>query len=102
MIRSEIKNFTVSFGKCGSFPCTPPCTLFSVLSERGIYNGVKNEEERAAWQSYIDSPCDFDATFVLTQMDLERRYIYLCLSRLDTVAEIYLNDSLLKIGRAHV
>lgn len=95
MIRSEIKNFTVSFGKCGSFPCTPPSTLFSVLSERGIYNGVKNDGERAIWQDYIDSPCDFDATFVLTPMDLERRYIYLRLSAIDTLAEIYLNDSLL-------
>ena len=100
MTRSEIKNFTISYGKCGSFPCTPPCTLFSVLSERGIYSGVKNEEEKERWQSYLDQVCDFDADFILTPMDLRKKYIYLRLSGLDTVAEIYLNDHFLTKGKS--
>ncbi len=98
MTRSEIKNFTISYGKCGSFPAEIPCTLFSLLSERGVYNGAKNEEENLFWQGYFDSPCEFDSTFILTPMDLQKKYMYLRLTGLDAVAEIYLNDSFLVKG----
>ena len=95
MTRSEIKNFTISYGKCGSFSAEAPCTLFSVLSERGIFVGAKNEEEKFFWQGYFDSPCEFSSEISLTPLDLQKKYIYMRLSGLDGIAEIYLNDNFL-------
>lgn len=102
MIRSEIKNFIMSFDKCGSFECTAPATLFSVLKERGVFTYPRSEAEALAWGKYFSSPCEFSATFNMTDSDVKRRYIYLCFNALDGEADIYLNDKkLIKANNSH-
>ena len=92
MIRSEIKNFIMSFDKCGSIPCTAPATLFSVLKEKGIFTYPRSEAETGSWNGYFDSPCEFSTSFDMTDSDVKRKYIYLSFGAIDGVADIYLND----------
>ena len=99
MIRSEIKNFTMSFDKCGSIQCVAPATLFSVLKENGIFTHPRSEKESAAWREYFDSPCEFFTTFDMTDSDIKRKYIYLCFYSLEGIADIYLNGQ--KLIRAN-
>ena len=99
MIRSEIKNFTMSFDKCGSIQCVAPATLFSVLKENGIFTYPRSEEESAALLEYFCSPCEFYATFDMTDSDIKRKYIYLCFYALEGTADIYLNGK--KLVRAN-
>lgn len=95
MIRSEIKNFNISSAKIGSFPCTVPCTLLSVLSERGLYTAPTCEGDIARSENLFDEAIDFETVFTLTSLDLSRRYIYLRFRGLDTSSEIYLNGRLI-------
>lgn len=99
MIRSEIKNFTIRNEKLGSYPCTVPCSLLSVLSERGGVGAPKNEAELLELEGYFDSPVDLETSFELTAFDLARRYIFLRFRGLDTSAQIYLNGRL--IAKTH-
>lgn len=92
MIRSEIKNFTMSFAKCGSIEHTVPATLFSVLKEKNIFTYPKSCEEALGWNGYFDGPCQFSSSFDMTDGDVKRKYIYLRFFGLDGVADIYLND----------
>ena len=99
MIRSEIKNFTMSFDKCGSIQCVAPATLFSVLKENGIFTYPRSEEECVAWREYFSSPCEFYTTFDMTDSDIKRKYIYLCFYAIEGTADIYLNGK--KLVRAN-
>lgn len=95
MIRSEIKNFTIKNEKLGTYTCSAPCTLLSVLSERGGASAPKNEAELLELEGYFDSPVEFETSFELTTFDLARRYIFLRFRGLDTSAQIYLNGRLI-------
>lgn len=99
MIRSEIKDFTMSYEKCGSILCTAPVTLFSALKENGLYTPPQNEGEAEKYKGYFDSPCEFTSTFNLTDADVKRKYIYLRFYALDGTADIYLNGT--KLGVAN-
>ena len=99
MIRSEIKNFTMSFAKCGSFSCSTPATLFSVLKERGLFNYPNSDADAEVWRGYFDSPCEFATSFDMTDLDIKRKYIYLRFYGLDGIADVYLNDE--KIATAN-
>ena len=102
MIKSEIKDFTISFAKCGSIPCSAPATLFSVLKDRGVFTYPKSEEEAFAHQGYFDSPCEFSSAFDMTDTDIKRKYIYLRFHGIDGVADIYLNgEKLLSVDNSH-
>ena len=98
MIRSEIKNFTMSYAKCGSFSSSAPCTLFSILKDQGVFSYPKNQSEALMWQEYFDSPCDFDSSFDLTDSDVKRKYIYLRFYGIDGTADIYLNDKKIAVS----
>ena len=54
MIRSEIKDFTMSYGKCGSISCTAPATLFSALKINGLYTPPLNEGEAEKYKGYFE------------------------------------------------
>ena len=99
MIRSEIKDFTMSYGKCGSISCTAPATLFSALKINGLYTPPLNEGEAEKYKGYFDSPCEFTSTFNLTDADVKRKYIYLRFHGIDGTADIYLNGT--KLGVAN-
>ena len=99
MIRSEIKNFTLNFEKCGSISCTAPVTLLSALKEKGLYTTPVDEAEAMAYDGYFDSPCEFTSTFHMTDSDVKRKYIYLRFYGLDGTCDIYLNDK--KLTRAN-
>ncbi len=92
MIRSEINNFTMSYARCGSFSCSAPCTLFSILREKGIFKFPNNEAEAEGWRGYFDSSCDFDSGFELNDSNVKRKYIYLRFYGVYGVADIYLNE----------
>ena len=77
MIRSEIKDFTMNYEKCGSITCSAPVTLFSVLKENGLYTPPMNESDAEKYKGYFDSPCEFTSAFNLTDIDVRRKYIYL-------------------------
>lgn len=91
MIRSEIKNFIMSFDKCGVIECTAPATLFSLIKERGEFIYPRSLAEAKSWEGYFDSPCEFSASFIMTDSDVKRKYIYLCFYGLSGEADIYLN-----------
>lgn len=98
MIRSEIKNFTMSFPKCEAELCSAPATLFSVLRARGIFTYPSCEEDARYWREYFDSPCEFSATFDLTDADVKRKYIFLRFYALEGVADISLNGQRLAVA----
>ena len=99
MIRSEIKDFTMNYEKCGSITCSAPVTLFSALKENGLYTPPMNEADAEKYKGYFDSPCEFTSTFNLTDIDVKRKYIYLRFHGIDGTADIYLNDT--KLGLAN-
>lgn len=102
MIRSEIKNFIMSFDKCGSIECSAPATLFSVLKERGMFTYPRSEAESLLLGEYFDSPCEFSASFIMTDSDVKRKYIYLCFYGLSGEADIYLNGKkLMRADNSH-
>ena len=100
MIRSEIKNFVMSYEKCGRVECTVPCTLLSALKEKNIYKSPRNEAEAEALAGYFDSPVEFSSRFEMTDSDVKRKYVYLRFYALDGHAEIYLNDKKVAVANS--
>ena len=100
MIRSEIKNFTMSYEKCGSAELAVPCTLFSALKKKNIYTPPKSEGEAEEFIGYFDSPLEFSSRFDMTESDVKRKYIYIRFHALDGLAEIYLNDKKIAVANS--
>ena len=95
MTRLEIKEFNMSFGEHSDLPVTMPCSLYSALRGAGLipdpYYG-KNAEELLRNMS---GAAVFSARFDASVATVTEKYAYLRISGVDTVAEIYLNGSLL-------
>ena len=95
MTRLEIKEFNMSFGEHRDLPVTMPCSLYMALSGAGLipdpYYG-KNAEELLRGMS---GAAVFVARFDASVATVTEKYAYLRISGVDTVAEIYLNDTLL-------
>ena len=95
MTRLEIKEFNMSFGEHSDVPAAMPCSLYTALRGAGLipdpYYG-RNAEELLR---HMSGAAVFTARFDATVATVTEKHAYLRISGVDTVAEIYLNDSLL-------
>ncbi len=90
-----IKNWKMNFLEHKGLDCVAPCSMYSVLWEKGLikdpFYGM-NERELAALS---DHECEFVSEFELTEEALNKKYVELVFLGLDTICDIYLNDEFL-------
>ncbi len=88
----QIKNWKMNFKEHRDLDCTAPCSMYSVLLEKGLiedpFYGM-NEEKLTALS---DNECEFYTEFELTEEVLNKKYVELVFLGLDTLCDIYFND----------
>ena len=92
MVRQEIKKFYMDSGEYKGLECLAPCSLYSVLHEKGIISDPTNSDNIAALSRYSDGGCTFYADFEITPLVMSMKSIYIRFSGLDTLCRIEIND----------
>ena len=97
MIRQEIKKFYMDCGEHKGLECIAPCSLYSVLYERGIISDPSLFDDVTLLADYSEGGCTFYADFEITPLIMSMKSIYMRFSGLDTLCRIEINDRELSV-----
>lgn len=90
-----IKDFTMSFENYGKIKCSAPCSMYSVLLEQKLIPDPFYGLNELELTKLSEKDCEFEAVFEVDNEILDRDYVELNFSGLDTICEIYLNGAFL-------
>ena len=76
MIRQEIKKFYMDCGEHKGLECIAPCSLYSVLYERGIISDPSLFDDVTLLADYSEGGCTFYADFEITPLIMSMKSIY--------------------------
>lgn len=91
MIKNEIKLFTMSADGYGDIQCTVPCTLFSVLLDKGYITDPFYSDNLNRSSSKVPESCSFAADVEMSGDALSKKHVYLRLEGICANAEIFFN-----------
>ena len=97
MVRQEIKKFYMDSGEHKGLECLAPCSLYSVLHERGIIGDPTLSDNISTLAHYADGGCTFYADFEITPLVMSMKSIYMRFSGLDTLCRIEINGKELAV-----
>ena len=90
-----LNNWKMTCGEYKDLECLAPCSMYSVLLEHKLiedpFYGIN--EEKVTALSELD--CIFETEFILKEETLEREYIELKLSGIDTICDIIVNGNII-------
>ena len=90
-----LNNWKMTCGEYKDLECLAPCSMYSVLLEHKLiedpFYGIN--EEKVTALSELD--CIFETEFILEEETLEREYIELKLSGIDTICDIIVNGNII-------
>ena len=90
MIRRIVKDFKLTAGEYRDVPCAIPCSLVSVLEERGLIAPL-HKKDNILRASELPSECEFAAVIELDERAAGRKHIYLKLDGVAASAEVIFN-----------
>lgn len=90
-----INNWKMDFDTYHGLDCTVPCDMYSVLLKYGYISDPYYSTNEKELSSLSDKDCAFYSEFSLNKSELSFEHIELCFYGLDTICDIYLNDTLL-------
>ena len=92
---TEIASWTMQYASLPTYPCTAPCSMYSVLLDQGRipdpFVGINEQKLR----KLSDLGCVFEAEFTPDHSYFRRDYVELIFEGLDTICTIYFNEVLL-------
>ena len=91
MVRQEIKKFHMDCGEHKGLECIAPCSLYSVLYERGIISDPSLSDDVRVLAGYSDGGCTFYADFEITPLVMSMKNIRIRFEGLDTLCRIEIN-----------
>jgi beta-mannosidase len=91
MVRQEIKKFYMDCGGHKGLECLAPCTLYSVLHDRGIISDPSLSDNISELSRYAEAGCVFYTDFEITPLVMSMKNIYMRFAGLDTVCRIEIN-----------
>ncbi len=91
----EIKNWSMSYAEHDNLPCKAPCSLYSVLLENGIIEDPYYGLNELEYTGLSDKDCTFTGSFIADEVMLSHEHIEITFWGLDTICDIYFNDTLL-------
>ena len=90
-----LNNWKMTCGEYKDLECLAPCSMYSVLLEHKLiedpFYGIN--EEKVTALSELD--CIFETEIILEEETLEREYIELKLSGIDTICDIIVNGNII-------
>ena len=91
----EIKNWFMSYDEYRDLACNIPCSMYSVLLEHGLIEDPFYGLNELAYTSLSDKDCTFTGTFLADEELLKHEHIELTFLGLDTICDIFFNDTFL-------
>lgn len=91
MIRQEIKKFYMDCGEHKGLECVAPCSLYSVLYDRGIISDPSLSDDVTELACYSDGGCIFYSDFEITPIVMSMKNIYMRFEGLDTLCRVEIN-----------
>ena len=91
MVRQEIKSFVMDSGEHSGLQCTAPCSLYSVLYNKGIVGDPSISDNAAKLLPYSKKGCTFTAEFEITPLIMSMKNVLLRFLGLDTLCKIEVN-----------
>ena len=90
-----LNNWKMTCGEYENLECSAPCSMYSVLLEHKLIEDPFYDinEEKATLLSELD--CIFETEFILEEETLEREYIELKFSGIDTICDIIVNGNII-------
>lgn len=84
------------------FECELPASIISVLTTEKIIKNINEYDNVESIINYLLDDVTFTFDINLSQKELDKKYIDLVLSHIDTIGEIYLNEKeILRVNNAH-
>ena len=87
-----IKNWSLSYEQHRDIPCVAPCSMYSVLLEKGLIKDPFYRLNEHELTGLSDKGCVFTGVFAADEQMLGHEYIELVFYGLDTICSIYVND----------
>ena len=91
MVRQEIKKFYMDCGEHKGVECLVPCSLYSVLHDKGIISDPSVSDNVKSLSHYADGGCTFYTDFNITPLVMSMKSIYMRFAGLDTLCRIEIN-----------
>lgn len=88
-----IKNWKMKFLDYPVLDCTAPCSMYSVLYENKLIDDPFYGLNEQTYKHLSDNDCTFMSTFELTDDTPKKKHIELLFYGLDTLCDIYVNDT---------
>ena len=91
----QIENWCFHYEGYGDLECTAPCTMYSVLLDHQKIPDPFRGRNDQLLTALADRDCSFTSCFQVTEEMLRQDYLELSFQGLDTICDIYLNETLL-------
>ncbi len=88
----KINQWFMNFMEYRNLPCEAPCSMYSVLLEKGLIEDPFYRNNELKLTELSDHDCEFYSDVVIGKEELEKEYLELVFEGLDTICDIYLND----------
>ena len=90
-----INNWKMTYGEYGALDCVAPCSMYSVLLEKGLIKDPFYGLNELELTGLSRKGCVFEAQAEISEDMLGKEHLELVLMGIDTICDIYVNDRLL-------